>query len=1177
MKEIGILTRRLFLVPTLCLLLQVLAASDSASAQSVGPAGAADYPHGAIGVGSWNTRAEFKDIVVTSNGVVLYRSDFEKQGTNGLHFFGSGAWTAEDGVLRQTAIGYSYRATTGDTGWANYTLTLRARKLSGEDGFLVFFNWLDDNNWTRASIGKAKNTYASFQHCVNAKAVESDVVPCTIEADIWYDIKVVLNGPQMACYVNSILVCNAELSDGRLVAPSQSGTQPNPNAPTSPVLAEQAQPPGRAVETPGVPNPNPPTKPVAEAAKFIATPDISAAEAAALADALYRGAIGVGSWNTCAEFKDIVVTSNGVVLYRSDFEKQGTEGFRFFGSGAWTAEDGVLRQTAIAYSCRATTGDTGWADYTLTLRARKLSGQEGFLVFFNWVDDNTWSRARIGSKGNTRACFQHCIDAKAVDSEEVPCAIATGVWYDIKVVLNGPQMECYLNSDLLMKTRACELISTNVVYLGHATLVDYYVFQFRANGHIFQGTLRRDRGAPPALESGSLVRVRGIVPIGTSGTASETPSDPSAPEFDMLILTPDDVVLIQPPTWWNWQRLLWVSITFLTILVTAAAWIAMISRKNRLLKAAQIELQKANEELEMRVERRTADLARTNAELSHEQALLRTLLDNASDYIYFKDASSRFVRCSLSLCARSGLTHAQMVGKTDFDIYRDEHARSAFEDEQQIICTGQPLVGKLEEETHPDGRITWVMTTKMPWRDPEGKVIGTFGISRDVTEIKTAESRLAYERELFRMLMDTIPDSIYFKDLNSRFVRLSKAKVRRAILTLQSQFRTAHGPQEPMPSYLTDEEECSQYLEGKSDFDLCTEAEAREFLAEEERIIRTGDPIPSKITSLALPGGKLGWFYVTKMPWKDKTGGIIGTFGISRDITGIKEAEARLEQLHQQLVDASRKAGQAEVASSVLHNVGNVLNSVNVSVSLISDRLRHKKSENLAKAVGLFREHQADLSNFISHDPHGAMLIPYLEGFAQHYAQEEERMIEEIRSLGEHVNHIIEIVAMQHNYSKAGAVVEKVDLVGLAESALQMQSAAFLRHSVRVVREFDPVPTIVADKHRILQILVNLLQNAKRACSEQQPADKVVTVRLQKSGDDRVRVEVCDNGIGIAPENLPRLFTHGFTTRKDGHGLGLHSAALAARQMGGNLNGFSEGVGKGARFVLELPVEAPAN
>ncbi len=308
------------------------------------------------------------------------------------------------------------------------------------------------------------------------------------------------------------------------------------------------------------------------------------------------------------------------------------------------------------------------------------------------------------------------------------------------------------------------------------------------------------------------------------------------------------------------------------------------------------------------------------------------------------------------------------------------------------------------------------------------------------------------------------------------------------------------------------------------------------------------------------------------MPLRDKDGEIIGTFGISKDISAIKEAEARLDEVHRRLLETSRMAGMAEVATSVLHNVGNVLNSVNVSCSVVTDRMQNSKVVNLSRAVALIDEHGQDLAGFFSVDPKGKQLPAYLKGVAAHLATEQEEILCELSSLSHNIDHIKEIVAMQQSYSKVSGVREFMPAVELVEDALRMNGAAFERHQVKVIREYAPVPPVMAEKHKVLQILINLLRNAKYACDDSRNAEKQVTLRIEPAGG-RVKISIIDNGVGIPAENLTRIFEHGFTTRKEGHGFGLHSGALAAKDLGGALGVTSDGPGRGACFTLELPCQ----
>jgi signal transduction histidine kinase len=280
--------------------------------------------------------------------------------------------------------------------------------------------------------------------------------------------------------------------------------------------------------------------------------------------------------------------------------------------------------------------------------------------------------------------------------------------------------------------------------------------------------------------------------------------------------------------------------------------------------------------------------------------------------------------------------------------------------------------------------------------------------------------------------------------------------------------------------------------------------------------------------------------------------------------------EKEIEHVHRQLLDASRRAGMAEIATNVLHNVGNVLNSVNVSTNMLAQRVRKSRVSSFPRVVAMLQEHAHDLGAFITSDAKGKLVPDYLAKLSENLLAEQEATIGELNSLRGNVEHINEIVSMQQNFARVGGVKEIIDVVNLVEDSLRMNESSLSRHRVEVVREFENVPPMNVDKHKLLQILMNLVRNAKQACQESERADKRLTVRVA-NGEGRIKISVIDNGVGILPENLTRIFNHGFTTRKDGHGFGLHSGALAAKEMGGSLNVHSDGPGQGAAFTLELP------
>ncbi|MGH8262331.1 MAG: ATP-binding protein, partial [Steroidobacteraceae bacterium] len=296
--------------------------------------------------------------------------------------------------------------------------------------------------------------------------------------------------------------------------------------------------------------------------------------------------------------------------------------------------------------------------------------------------------------------------------------------------------------------------------------------------------------------------------------------------------------------------------------------------------------------------------------------------------------------------------------------------------------------------------------------------------------------------------------------------------------------------------------------------------------------------------------------------------------GIDLDVTERVEAYEREQKLQQQLRVASRRAGMAEIATNVLHNVGNVLNNVNVSASLVTDAIKKSRAAGLSKVVALVQEHESDLGTFVSSDARGKHLPAYLAELSENLKLEQSTTLQELDALRKNIDHIKDIVAMQQSYAKLVGAPETVAVSSLVEDSLRMNAGAFSRHGVSLERQFEDVPDIIVEKHKVLQILINLLRNAKYACDASGKNDKRVSVRISNNGHG-VRIAVTDNGVGIQPEHMSQIFSHGFTTKKDGHGFGLHSGALAAKELGGALRGDSVGPDQGATFTLDLPRKPP--
>jgi PAS domain S-box-containing protein len=310
----------------------------------------------------------------------------------------------------------------------------------------------------------------------------------------------------------------------------------------------------------------------------------------------------------------------------------------------------------------------------------------------------------------------------------------------------------------------------------------------------------------------------------------------------------------------------------------------------------------------------------------------------------------------------------------------------------------------------------------------------------------------------------------------------------------------------------------------------------------------------------------------TTTPVRDEKGKIIGATVVFTDITERKQAELEIERVNRQLLETSRKAGMAEVATSVLHNVGNALNSVNVSCTVISDTVRKSRLNNIKKTASLLNDHAGDLASFFNNTAAGNQLPGFLTLLGERLEEEQSMILAELQSLSNNIEHIKAIIAVQQGYASATGTMETLPIQDLVEIALRMNSERLTRHQVEIVRDYCDVPPLDLKKHSVLQVLVNLVRNAKHAVMENGQSNKQIIVRIFRPDGHTVAISILDNGIGIPPENLARIFTRGFTTKAEGHGFGLHASLQAAQDMGGRLHVHSDGLGKGCTFTLELPL-----
>jgi len=285
----------------------------------------------------------------------------------------------------------------------------------------------------------------------------------------------------------------------------------------------------------------------------------------------------------------------------------------------------------------------------------------------------------------------------------------------------------------------------------------------------------------------------------------------------------------------------------------------------------------------------------------------------------------------------------------------------------------------------------------------------------------------------------------------------------------------------------------------------------------------------------------------------------------------LDQVNMQLELTYKKLMEAAHRAGMAEVASGVLHNVGNLLNSVNVSAELAYEKVAHSEIDNLQKLAEILKQHRENLADFLTNDAGGKHIPEYLYQAVSHTAQQKNEILNNLTSLIKNIEHVKTVVNSQRLYTKDNPK-DLVYLRDIIENAIEINSAGLEYYKVEVVREFADLGKILLDKQRVLQILVSLIDNAQQALAESQNRPKLLMIRTAKVSEDTVKIEISDNGVGIRPKDLDKIFSSGFTTKPTGHGFGLHSCKMAVDDMRGKISAQSLGCNRGATFTLELPL-----
>ncbi len=538
------------------------------------------------------------------------------------------------------------------------------------------------------------------------------------------------------------------------------------------------------------------------------------------------------------------------------------------------------------------------------------------------------------------------------------------------------------------------------------------------------------------------------------------------------------------------------------------------------------------------------------------EALLRNTVEHAPVGIAFANRDGTFRHCNVAFCSMLGFAIEELASRSIANLTHAEDLASTAVSLERLWRGELPHVDVEKRYLRKDGSALWVRVTTSLVRGGGAEPECSVEFLRDISSRKEMAAALLQNRTLLATVIAELPLALVACDVKGHVTHYNRAAVKLFGIPAEETPGSARSAypitaQVYLPDGTTpvarENRPLARALRGEKVNDV-------EFI-----IVRPNGAVRTALSSAQRLSGPAG------EP--------LGALAVVEDITEQRRAEEELERVHKQLLVASRQAGMAEVATNVLHNVGNVLNSVNVSAGMVSERIKRSKCAGLARVADLLTEHAGDLATFLS-GAQGKHLPVYLQELAAQLISERDAAVAELSAVRSNVEHIKEIVAMQQGYAKRGGITDTVDVRMLVEDSLRMNEGAFSRHGVTIVREFADVPLVQVDKHKVLQILVNVVRNAKYACAEAAGGTKCVTVRV-RAAHGSILLSVSDTGVGIPKENLERIFNHGFTTRADGHGFGLHSSALAAKQLGGSLQAESAGPGQGATFTLTLPLTSP--
>lgn len=557
------------------------------------------------------------------------------------------------------------------------------------------------------------------------------------------------------------------------------------------------------------------------------------------------------------------------------------------------------------------------------------------------------------------------------------------------------------------------------------------------------------------------------------------------------------------------------------------------------------QLRQARNLLEQRVEERTCELNAAFEALQKSEARFRQMAETITDVFWMTSTDMQRI---LYVSPAYESVWGRKIGA--LYAHPSEWIDAILPEDRDRVVPIMSQLGIHSPQFHvefrivrPDGAVRWISNRGFQVINSEGRVCCNTGVAADITERKLALTALEESERKFMSLFRNHPGAIIVARLDDeRIIDVNDSACRIFGFSREQ----AIGSTADEMGLWTNSNDRLHYKRLLEDYGRVTEFE----------------------TTSRAPNGTRHL-----LVWAERIsiGGEPAVVATSLDVTERRQMEAVAEQLRQRLLEASRRDGMAEVARNVLHNIGNMLNTLGVSTEIASSIVRNSKIYNLPRVIALMREHQADLARFLSEDPRGQQLPLYFSQLADDLLSDQSKLTDCLSALKTHVGHIEKIVAAQQRYTDLSGGNERVNVLEVIDEALAANAVHLKRHNVELIRNLEPVPILETNRYKVLLILVNLIKNAAIACGDSGRLDGRVEITLARN-EREIQLAITDNGVGIPADHLTQLFTHGFSTRPTGHGFGLHSSALAAIDLGGALTAESPGPGQGATFKLTLPL-----